>query len=75
MQEIAKKQGLLSVCIGGLKSAVTNYAHTNKINFAWQTRFHDHIIRDTNEMNRIADYIENNVTNWALDCFYDSNPL
>ena len=71
MQKIAKKQGLLSVCMGGLKSAVTNYAHTNNIDFAWQARFHDHIIRDTNEMNRIADYIENNVANWKSDCFYD----
>ena len=71
MQKIAKKQGLLSVCMGGLKSAVTKYAHTNNIDFAWQARFHDHIIRDTDEMNRIADYIENNVANWKSDCFYD----
>lgn len=71
MQEIANNRGLLSVCMGGLKSAITKYAHTNNIDFAWQTRFHDHIIRDTNELNRIADYIENNVGNWESDCFYD----
>lgn len=71
MQEIANNRGLLSVCMGGLKSAVTKYANINIIDFAWQTRFHDHIIRDTNEMNRIADYIENNVANWKSDCFYD----
>lgn len=70
MQEIANQSGWLSVCMGGIKSAVTKYAHENNIDFGWQSRFHDHIIRDTNEMNRIADYIENNVAKWESDCFY-----
>ena len=63
-------KGLLSIGIGGIKSAVTVYAHQNNRIFAWQPRFHDHIIRDHAEMNRIADYIENNPLNWASDCFY-----
>ena len=71
MQAIAYRQGLLSVCIGGIKSAVTKYANTHSIPFKWQTRFHDHIIRDVNEMNRIADYIENNVARWEMDCFHE----
>jgi REP element-mobilizing transposase RayT len=37
---------------------------------AWQKSFHDHIIRDDNDYNRIAEYIENNPTNWENDCFY-----
>ena len=32
--------------------------------FVWQTRFHDHIIRDAAELNRIVRYIDNNVANW-----------
>jgi hypothetical protein len=36
-------------------------------NFAWQTRFNDRIIRNQDEMNRIAKYIENNVANWETD--------
>ncbi len=71
MQAIAYRQGLLAVCIGGIKSAVTKYANTHSIPFKWQTRFHDHIIRDVNEMNRIADYIENNVARWEMDCFHE----
>jgi putative transposase len=72
MQEIANQSGWLSVCTGGIKSAVTKYARENNIDFEWQSRFHDHIVRDTNEMNRIADYIENNVAQWESDCFYNN---
>ena len=70
MAERSPKQGSLAAVIRGLKSAVTKYANENEILFAWQPRFHDHIVRDTLEMNRIADYIENNVANWKDDEFY-----
>jgi len=73
MQNIANKQGWLSVAIGGIKSAVTKFANNNNIDFAWQTRFHDHIIRSQSEMNRIADYIENNPATWDNDCFNEKN--
>jgi REP element-mobilizing transposase RayT len=73
MQEIANLQGWLSVVIGGVKSAVTKFANKNSIDFAWQTRFDDRIIRDSNEMNRIADYIENNVVRWEKDCLNKKN--
>lgn len=67
---IANMQGWLSVVVGGIKSAVTKFANERRIPFAWQTRFHDHIVRDTCEMNQIADYIENNVQKWEMDKFY-----
>ena len=70
MAERSPKQGSLAAVIRGLKSAVTKYANENEILFAWQPRFHDHIIRDNSEMNRIANYIENNVANWVDDEFY-----
>jgi REP element-mobilizing transposase RayT len=70
MREIADECGLLSTAIGGLKSALTKYANANKLKFGWQTRFHDHIVRDQDEMNMIASYIENNVTNWENDKFF-----
>ena len=70
MQFISKQKGRLSVVIGGLKSAVTHFANQTPHYFAWQTRFHDHIIRDQPEMNRIATYIQNNVANWRDDEFY-----
>lgn len=64
MQKISNHSGWLSVCIGGIKSAVTKFARENNICFDWQTRFHDRIIRDIDEMDRIVDYIENNVARW-----------
>lgn len=35
--------------------------------FAWQRLYYDHIIRDSGEMNQIAEYIENNVAKWESD--------
>ena len=69
MQDIANHQGRLSTAVGGFKQSVTRYARANHITFAWQTRFHEHIIRKTDEMNRIAEYIENNVAKWNIDEF------
>ena len=70
MQNTANKQGRLSTAIGGFKQSITRFANEKQIDFAWQPRFHDHIVRDTSELNRIADYIENNVANWKDDEFY-----
>ena len=70
LRDIANLQGWLSVVIGGLKSSITRFTNENALDFAWQPRFHDHIVRDTHEMNHIADYIENNVANWKDDEFY-----
>lgn len=60
----------LSVVIGGLKRAVTMCARRNDIEFGWQSRYHDHIIRGTHDGNMISEYIQNNVAHWADDCFY-----
>lgn len=70
MSIISPKHGTLPTVIRGLKSAITRYANKNNIPFSWQTRFHDRIIRDRHEMNRIAEYIENNVINWEMDKYY-----
>jgi REP element-mobilizing transposase RayT len=70
MRAIADRCGLLSTAMGGLTSALTKFVNLNKIEVAWQERFHDHIIRDKDEMNRIATYIEQNPTNWKNDKFY-----
>ena len=70
MQIISLRRGKLSTVIGGLKRAVSHFATTHAIPFAWQPRFHDHIIRNNNEMNRIANYIKNNVVKWGHDKFH-----
>lgn len=40
------------------------------VDFAWQSRFHDHIIRNDAEYQRISEYIINNPKQWANDKFY-----
>ena len=35
-----------------------------------QRSYHDHIIRNENEYNRIVEYIENNPKTWHEDRFY-----
>ena len=60
----------ISAMIGSFKSAVTKCCNENKLPFGWQSRFHDHIIRDNNEFIRIRDYIINNPMNWKEDKFY-----
>ncbi len=39
----------------------------NKIYFQWQSRFHDHIIRNENSLSMIRRYIRDNPINWFLD--------
>jgi len=70
MAKISPKADSVSVILRSYKSAVTK--HANRLGFenGWQTRFHDHIIRDDAEYQRIADYIANNPGNWRDDKFY-----
>lgn len=67
MQNVSNRKGKLSVVIGGLKRAISHYAHDNEIPFAWQTRFYDHIVRSQDELKRIGEYIHSNVVKWSID--------
>jgi len=59
--------GNLSSIIRGFKIGVTKYANKNNIEFAWQSRFHDRIIRNEMELLNIRNYIINNPFKWMLD--------
>jgi len=63
----------LSSIIGSYKSAVTKHAHRLGFDFAWQSRFHDHIIRDEQSFQTIANYIANNPLKWGNDKFNKMN--
>ena len=39
----------------------------------WQKSFHDHIIRNQEDYNRIWQYIEENPAKWEQDCFHPNN--
>jgi len=57
----------LASIIRGYKIGVKKYATINKINFFWQSRFYDHIIRNEKEYYRVKQYILNNPINWETD--------
>jgi REP element-mobilizing transposase RayT len=59
----------LASIIRGYKIGVTKFARQNNISFAWQPRYHDHVIRNDEEYERIGYYIGTNVQNWAKDKF------
>lgn len=60
----------VSTIVRAYKSVVTIRARKTDSPFGWQSRFHDHIIRNDVEYERIADYIRNNPTNWKEDRFF-----
>jgi len=62
--------GSLSAIIGQFKSTLTRWSRKNgHQDFAWQARFHDHIIRTDGAFQRISNYIKNNPSNWQKDKF------
>ena len=56
-----QRQQTLSSVIRGFKIGVTQFGDRNDIQFRWQTRFHDKIVRDVTQLNTIRRYIRNNV--------------
>jgi len=61
----------ISSIVGSYKSVVSKNAHLINPDFAWQSRFLDHIIRDEDSFKRIKNYISNNPENWKEDKFYN----
>jgi len=63
----------ISSFVAGFKSAATKrineFRHTPKLP-VWQSRFHDHIIRNAGEYQRIKKYISENPMNWEKDTFF-----
>jgi len=64
MSSISPKSGSLPTIIRSYKSAVSKRAHQINPEFAWQSRFFDHVIRNPESGHRIQQYIQNNVKNW-----------
>ena len=67
-QNIGKNS--ISSIVGSYKSAVTKHAHRLGFEFEWQTRFHDHIIRNEESFQKISNYIINNPALWHDDKFF-----
>jgi REP element-mobilizing transposase RayT len=61
----AQRNNLASV-IRGYKSSVKQYATINNIDFFWQPRYYDRVIRNEQEYINIREYIYNNPAQWLL---------
>ncbi|HRE56246.1 MAG TPA: transposase [Candidatus Kapabacteria bacterium] len=70
MANISPQSGTVSAIIRAYKSAVTKHANRLGIENGWQPRFHDHIIRNDIEYQRIHNYIVNNPLKWEKDILF-----
>lgn len=72
MSAISPKAGSVSTIIRSYKSACTKEINLKfaDLNFKWQERFHDHIIRSDDDFERISNYIKRNPELWNQDRFY-----
>jgi len=69
MSAISPKSNTISSIIRSYKSAVTKYCNRLELPFAWQPRYHDHIISNDESFHRISEYIKNNPAYWEEDTF------
>jgi REP element-mobilizing transposase RayT len=65
------QSGNLGAIIRGFKSGVTQKARQLDSSFRWQSRYHDHIIRNNETYRQIKKYIQNNPATWQQDTFFD----
>lgn len=63
------KPASLGVIINQYKRIVTINARKIDAEFGWQSRFHDHIIRNPQSFQKIETYIIENPKNWKQDKF------
>ena len=64
-QNIGKNS--VSSIIGSYKSAVTKHANRLDLEFKWQQRFYDRIIRDEFELRNVRNYINRNIEKWDIE--------
>jgi REP element-mobilizing transposase RayT len=73
MSIISPKPKSLPAVVRSYKSVLTRWCNQKNHEFAWQSRFYDHIIRNEKSLQNIRQYIEMNPVNWESDREYDIN--
>jgi len=66
----SEKPATLGTIVGSFKSAATRRCRREGLPLAWQTRFHDRIIRGNKALGAIRDYILANPRNWMEDEYF-----
>jgi putative transposase len=70
-QKSLPEPGSISAIVRSYKSAVTRWAGQNGyLEFKWQVRFFDRIIRDESSLVIVRAYIIENPCTWELDEYY-----
>lgn len=70
--EIEGKRPTTGHIIANYKASVSRIARQT-LDFTstiWQSRYHDHIIRNEQDLIRIREYVQNNPARWDADTFY-----
>ncbi len=70
MSSISPKRNSISTIIRSYKSAVTKHARRLGFEFEWQTRFYDHIIKNSESYTKISNYIRANPEKWSEDLYF-----
>ncbi len=65
----------ISSIVGSYKSAVTKHANRLNLQFAWQSLFYDHIIRDQYAFQRISEYIRKNPMKWRAEKLFQKKEI
>lgn len=69
------KPKFIGSLMAGFKSSVTkriNALRNTSGQPVWQRNYHDHIIRNETDLDRVCEYIQNNPLEWELD---ENNPV
>jgi REP element-mobilizing transposase RayT len=67
-------RSVISKAVGYIKMNASKEIHNRFGNeIIWQRSFHDHVIRDRQDYETIANYIYENPRLWQDDCFYVSS--
>jgi putative transposase len=65
--QFGPQSGTLGAIIRGYKASVKRFANLHKLEFNWQSRFYDIIIKDQQDLWAIKNYIQANLSNWKKD--------
>lgn len=64
--EFSPQSNNLASIVRGYKSAVTQYCRINGLEFSWQSRYYDVIIRDQRQFEAVKNYIKQNPKNYKV---------
>ncbi len=75
-RKISPKKGSVPTIIRSFKAVCTRNLrlYCPAIDFGWQERFHEHIIRNAESYRKIETYIFHNARTWEEDKFYPTHP-